>query len=92
MSIIDYFAKMKRISDSLALAGKPVKVNNFVQHVLTGLYSSDYESLVTTVLARGDNISLDDFYSLLLSHENQVEQKRGKVASDVTDNLSANVA
>ena len=90
--MIDYFTKMKRISDSLALAGKPVEVNDFVQHVLTGLDSSDYESLVTTVLARGDNINLDEFYSLLLSHENRVEQKRGKIASDVTHNLSANVA
>ena len=92
MSIIDYFTKMKRISDSLALAGKPVEVNDFVQHVLTRLDSSDYESLVTIVLARGDNISLNEFYSLLLSHENRVEQKRGKIASDVTHNLSANVA
>ncbi|KAH9658686.1 protein kinase domain-containing protein [Citrus sinensis] len=92
MSMINYFAKMKRISDSLALAGKLVEVNDFVQHVLTGLDSSDYESLVTTVLARGDNINLDEFYSLLLSHENRVEQKRGKIASDVTHNLSANVA
>ena len=33
MSMIDYFAKMKRISDSLALAGKPIEVNDFVQHV-----------------------------------------------------------
>ncbi|XP_052291664.1 uncharacterized protein LOC127900554 [Citrus sinensis] len=83
---------MKRISDSLALAGKLVEVNDFVQHVLTGLDSSDYESLVTTVSTKGDNINLDEFYSLLLSHENQVEQKRGKIASDVTHNLSANVA
>ena len=41
MSMIDYFAKMKRLSDSLALAGKPVELNDFLQHVLTGLDSSD---------------------------------------------------
>lgn len=92
MSMIDYFAKMKRLSDSLALAGKPVELSDFVQYVLTGLDSSDYESLVTSVLARGDKINLDEFYSLLLSHENRVEQKRGKIASDVTHNLSANMA
>ena len=48
----DYFAKIKRIADTLALAGKPVELNDFVMHVLTGLDSSDYESLITTILAR----------------------------------------
>ncbi|KAL9408947.1 hypothetical protein AB3S75_047351 [Citrus x aurantiifolia] len=83
---------MKRLSDSLALAGKPVELNDFIQHVLTGLDSSDYESLVTSVLARGDKIGLDEFYSLLLSHENRVKQRKGKIASDVTHNLTANIA
>lgn len=44
------------------------------QYVLTGLDSSDYESLVTSMLARGDKISLDEIYSLLLNQENRVEQ------------------
>ena len=92
MSMIDYFAKMKRLSDSLALAGKPVELNDFLQHVLTGLDSSDYESLVTSVLARGDSIGMDEFYSLLLSHGNRVEQRKGKIASDVTHHLTANIA
>ncbi|KAH9684881.1 retrovirus-related pol polyprotein from transposon RE1 [Citrus sinensis] len=37
---------------TLALAGKPVELGDFIMHVLTGLDSSDYESLITTVLAR----------------------------------------
>ena len=73
MSMIDYFTKMKRLFDSLALARKPIELNNFIQYVLTGLDSSDYESLVISVLTRGDKINLDEFYSLLLSHENRVE-------------------
>ena len=71
--MIDYFAKMKRLSDSSALAGKPVELNDLIQYVLTGLDSSYYKSPVTSVLARGDKINLDEFYSLLLSHENRVE-------------------
>lgn len=90
--MIDYFAKMKRLSDSLALAGKLVELNDFIQYVLTRLGSSDYESLVTSVLARGDKINLDELYSLLLSNENRFEQKKGKITSDITYNLSANVA
>ena len=48
----DYFAKIKRIADTLALAGKPVELNDFVMHVLTGLDSSDYESLIIAILVR----------------------------------------
>ena len=87
MTMVDYFAKMKRLYDSLALARKPVELSDFIQYVLTGLDSFDYESLVTGVLARGDKINLDEFYSLLLSHENRVEQMKGKIASDVTYKL-----
>lgn len=47
----DYFAKIKCITENLALAGKPVELNDFVIYVLTKLDSSDYESLVAVVLA-----------------------------------------
>lgn len=88
----DYFAKVKRIADTLALAGKPVELGDLIMHVLTGLDSSDYESLVTAVLARDDKITLDELYSLLLNHEIRIEQKRGKITSDVMHNMTANVA
>ena len=48
----EYFFNIKRIADTLALAGKPVELGDFIMHVLTGLDSSDYESLITIVLAR----------------------------------------
>ena len=34
MSMADYFAKIKLIANTLALAGKPVELNDFVMHVL----------------------------------------------------------
>lgn len=92
MHMTDYFAKIKRMADTLALASKPVELNDLIMHVLTGLDSSDYESLVTAILARGDEITLDELYSLLLNHENRIEQNRGKIASDVMQNMIANVA
>lgn len=69
----NYFAKIKRITDTLTLAGKPVELNDFVIYVLTGLDSSDYESLVTVVLARGEKLTLDEVYSLPLSHKNIIK-------------------
>ena len=92
MHMADYFAKIKRIADTLALAGKPVELSDLIMHVLTGLDSSDYESLVTAVLARCDKITLDELYALLLNHEIRIEQKRGKITSDVMHNMTANVA
>lgn len=92
LSMADYFAKMKRLANNLTLAGKTVELNDFVQHVLTRSDSSNYKSLVTSILARGDKISLDEFYSLMLSHVNRVEQKKGKVTGDVMHNMLANVA
>ena len=92
MSMVEYFTKIKRIADTLALAGKPVELNDFVMHVLNDLDSSDYESLITAVLAREGTITLDDLYSLLLNHKNRIEQKKGKIASDVMHHMLANVA
>lgn len=76
MSTVDYFTRMKKLVNNLTLARKDIELNNFVQHILTGLDSSYYESLVTNVLARGDKISTDKLYSLLLVYENKIEGKK----------------
>ena len=52
MTMAEYFSKIKHIADTLALAGNPVELVDFIMHVLTGLDPSDYESLITPVLAR----------------------------------------
>lgn len=88
----EYFAKIKYITDTQALAGKPIKLNDFIMHVLFEVDSSNYESLVTVVLAREEKITIDELSSLLLSHENRIEQKKGKLASDVIHNMTPNVA
>lgn len=51
LSISDYFNKMKKIYDSLAIGGNALSSNNFIMHILVGLDDS-YESLVTNVLTR----------------------------------------
>ena len=38
----NYFAKIKCMDDTLALARKPVELNDLIMHVLTGLDSPDY--------------------------------------------------
>ncbi|GAY48159.1 hypothetical protein CUMW_109660 [Citrus unshiu] len=74
LATVIHYSTVKGLLDKLTtLAGKPVELNDLIQYVLTGLDSSYYKSPVTSVLARGDKINLDEFYSLLLSHENRVE-------------------
>ncbi|KAL9411718.1 hypothetical protein AB3S75_045341 [Citrus x aurantiifolia] len=92
MSMNAYFSKMKCLADSLAIAGKPIEHNDPISYILTGLDSQDYESLVTILLARSDTLSLDELYSLLLSHEMRIEQKKRKINADVIHNLSTNIA
>lgn len=48
--------------------------------------------MVTVVLARGDKITLYELFSLLLNHENRIEEKIGKIASDVVHNMTTNFA
>lgn len=58
MNINAYFSKMKRLVDSLAIAGKLAEHNDLATYILTELDSQDYESLVNTLLARGETINL----------------------------------
>ena len=92
MLMTAYFSKMKHLADSLAIVGKPVEHNDLITYILTGLDSQDYESLVTTLLAKGENMSLDELYAVLLSHEMRLDQKKGKLSDDVMHNLTTNVA
>ncbi|KAL9457898.1 hypothetical protein AB3S75_006858 [Citrus x aurantiifolia] len=93
MSVSDYFNKMKKIADSLAIGGNPLASTDFIMHLLTGL-DDNYESLVTTILARleKDNLTIEEVYSLMLSHETRVEMSKGKVQNELLHDMSANFA
>lgn len=92
MTMSVYFAKMKRLVDTLAIAGKPIENANLVTYILTRLESQEYKSLIPSLLARGESMNLDDLYALLLSHRMRLDQKKGKLSYDVMHNLTANFA
>ncbi|KAH9800494.1 retrovirus-related pol polyprotein from transposon RE1 [Citrus sinensis] len=93
MSVSDYFNKMKKIADSLAIGGNPLASTDFIMHLLTGL-DDNYESLVTTILARleKDSLTVEEVYSLMLSHETRVEMSKGNVQNELMHDMSANFA
>ena len=68
---------MKKISDNLAIEGNALSSNEFVMNVLTGVDDS-YESLVTNVLTglEKENITVEDLFSMLLSHEVRLEMSK----------------
>lgn len=72
----------KKIAERLAIGGNPDASTDFIIHLLTALDDS-YESLVTTRLARmeKDNLTIEEVYSLILSHETRIEmiKERSKV-------------
>ncbi|KAK9230592.1 hypothetical protein WN944_023564 [Citrus x changshan-huyou] len=84
---------MKKISDNLAIGGNALSSNEFTMHVLAGLDDS-YESLVTNVLTRleKDKITIEDLFSMLLSHEIRLEMSKGKAQFEVMHDMSANFA
>ena len=93
MPVSDYFNKMKKITDILTIGGNPLASTDFIMHLLTGL-DDNYESLVTIILPRleKDNLTIEEVYSLILSHETKFEISKGKVQNELMHDMSANFA
>ncbi|KAK1606697.1 hypothetical protein QYE76_030370 [Lolium multiflorum] len=69
MTMVEYFNKVKGLTDALSAAGKDLdKEEDFIIYLLTGLDNS-YDALVTSVTTRADPMSVNDLYSHLLDYE-----------------------
>ncbi|KAL9429685.1 hypothetical protein AB3S75_031495 [Citrus x aurantiifolia] len=80
LSVSDYFNKMKKIADSLAIGGNALSSNELIMYLLTGLDDS-YKSLVTNILTilEKEELTVEEVYSMLLSHETRLEMSKGKL-------------
>ena len=63
--------KIKNVFDSLAAIGEPMTERNQILQLLGGL-GSDYDSIVTSLTTREDDISLHLIYSIPPTHEQQL--------------------
>ncbi|RVW86356.1 Retrovirus-related Pol polyprotein from transposon RE1 [Vitis vinifera] len=70
-SMLDYILKMKSISDNLAAVGEPVKDRDHILQLLGGL-GPDYNSIVASLTAREDDLSLHSVHNILLTHEQRL--------------------
>lgn len=68
MTMVEYFNKVKGLTDALSAAGKDLDEEDFIIYLLTGLDNS-YDALVTSVTTRTDPMSINDLYSHLLDYE-----------------------
>ena len=69
--MLDYILKMKTIYDNLAAVGEPVKDRDHILQLLGGL-GPDYNSIVASLTAREDDLSLHSVHSILLTHEQRL--------------------
>ena len=83
MSITDYVDKLTNFADQLALAGKPVDDDDLMELILNGVDPA-FESIVTSVQARENPMSLDDMVALLLSAESRMDDYSPTFSPDHT--------
>jgi hypothetical protein len=72
----DYFNRVKNLADSLVAAGAPVRDDEVVAYILTGL-PEEYDSLVTSVTTRAEPMPLGEVYTNLLSFEVRLINRNG---------------
>ena len=71
----EYILKMKTIANNLISINEPVKENDQILHILRGL-SLNYNSIVTSLTTREDDLSLHYVQSILLTHEKRLQLQR----------------
>jgi hypothetical protein len=71
LSAIDYFSKMKALSNEMMAAGRPLDNEELIEYIITSL-DEEYTPLVSALCARAEPISLSEFYLQLLSFETHV--------------------
>ena len=72
LSMADYFAKIRANADPLAAVGRPMREEDIITAVITGL-DSDYEPLITAITTRIDVMTLGELCSHAISFERRRE-------------------
>ena len=72
--MLEYILKIKTISDNLAVIREPVKETDHILQLLGGL-GSKYNSIVASLTAREDDLSLYSVHNILLTHEQRLNHQ-----------------
>jgi hypothetical protein len=67
-SITEYISKARTLADDMSLAGKKIDDEELISYILAGL-DFEYNSVVSALVARPDELTIPEVYSQLLSYE-----------------------
>ena len=87
----DFFLSIKRMADDLALAGQPLKNEEILTYVLAGL-GQEYDSFVSTITSRSDEVPLEELYSMLLLTEARINQHHDSIQVAASVNMATRSA
>nr|POF07385.1 hypothetical protein CFP56_37452 [Quercus suber] len=87
LSMTDYLQKIKSLADSLAAAAQPIPEPDLILHILGGL-SPEYESFVTSVTTRSDDLSLEDLNAMLLNQEMRINNAQISFSPEPQANIA----
>ncbi|KAK1682366.1 hypothetical protein QYE76_043214 [Lolium multiflorum] len=86
-TIAAYYNKVKKLADTLASIGEPLRDTEFTAYILAGL-DSDYDSLAEVIKERKVPIRPQDLYNRLLSTEQRLNARRPDISSDTSVNAA----
>jgi hypothetical protein len=66
--VAQYVGKMKSLADDMAAVGKKLDDEDLVSYILAGL-NNDFESVISTVAACTEPISVSKLYGQLVGYE-----------------------
>jgi hypothetical protein len=72
LTVTKYVTKMRALSDEMAAAGWPLEDEELVEYILTGL-DDEYDSVISSILARSKPVSVSELYSQLLPFETRLD-------------------
>ena len=91
MTITEYFGKLRTITDELVVTGSPVSFLDFITHLIFGL-GQPYYPIVVYIEANVLKMSINEAYSMLLTHEARLENAISNASKEIKMNYVANIA
>ena len=88
LTMMEYILKLKSLADNLATIGEPMTDRDQILQLLGGL-GADYNSIVASLTAHEDEMSLHSVHNILLTHEQQLSFQNSVAEDNV---ISANLA
>lgn len=89
--MIEYFTKLKNVTNGLALAGSLVNNIDLITYHVTSLDQS-YYSIVIYIEAKMLTIEPSEAYAIVFTHEARLESSKFSDSKEVKNNCAANVA